>query len=66
MNRTFIEAAIVVDQINSIALPTDANLKSGKDNVVLVLIKTDDHSYNVRKKKRNSRTYFQWLYGNNK
>ncbi len=49
INRTFIEAAIVVDQINSIALPADAILKSGKDNIVLVLVKTDDHSYYVRK-----------------
>jgi cobalt-zinc-cadmium efflux system membrane fusion protein len=49
INRTFIEAAIVVNQINSIALPADAILKSGKDNVVLVLVKTDDHSYYVRK-----------------
>jgi len=49
INRTYVEAAIVVDHVNSIALPADAILKSGKDNVVLVLVKTDDHAYYVRK-----------------
>jgi cobalt-zinc-cadmium efflux system membrane fusion protein len=48
INRTYIDAAIVVDHINALALPADAILKSGKDQVVLVLVKTDGHSYYVR------------------
>lgn len=50
INRTYIEAAIVINQVNAPALPADAILKSGNDNVVLVLVKQDNHSYYVQKK----------------
>ncbi len=53
INRTYIEAVIIVDQTEANALPDDAILKSGKDNVILILEKSDNEAYYVRMEKIN-------------
>ena len=53
MNHSYIEATIIVNQREANALPTDAILKSGQDNFVFVVEKSDNQVYYLRKVKVN-------------
>ena len=65
INQSYIEANIIVDQIQAKALPADALLKSGKDYYVLAVAKDEDDSYQLRKIKvnigRQSKEFFEIL-----
>lgn len=49
INNTYIEAQISIRQTTAKVLPSDALLKSGQDYYVLVLEKSDDQNYHLRK-----------------
>lgn len=50
-NGSFIEAEITTDKKDAKALPSQAILKSGPDRYVLVIAKSDDKNFYLRKKK---------------
>lgn len=53
INHSYIEAAIIVNQRKANALPNDAILKSGQDNFVFVVEKSNNQGYYLRKVKVN-------------
>jgi len=53
VNRSYIEAKIIVDQKSAAALPSEAIIKSGEDYYVFVVDKTENQMYFLRKEKVN-------------
>lgn len=49
VNNSYIEAKIPITQMEAKALPSEAIIKSGQDYYVLVLEKSDDQNYYLRK-----------------
>ncbi len=53
INQSFIEALIAVNSSEAEALPSEALIKSGKDYYVLLLEKSDNEAYYLRRQKVN-------------
>lgn len=53
INQSYIEAIIAVNSSEAKALPTESLIKSGKDYYVLLIEKSDNEAYYLRKQKVN-------------
>ena len=53
INQSFIEALLSVNSSEAVALPSEALIKSGKDYYVLLLEKSDNDAYYLRRQKVN-------------
>jgi membrane fusion protein, heavy metal efflux system len=51
--HSFVEAMIIIDKIQTLALPSEAITKSGKEYFVFVVEKMEDEDYFLRKEKVN-------------
>jgi cobalt-zinc-cadmium efflux system membrane fusion protein len=49
INQSYIEALIAVNSSEATALPSEAVIKSGKEYYVLIVEKTDNEAYYLRK-----------------